>query len=173
MKRMSVFFLFVLTLSLPTTLFSGGREGPRRIIEESRVTSRRIIEESSRHPRYHSRHHGGRTDLSVHAEAGFYYEPYYGPQYYPRHERRVVVADSSCGGLLGLLFGDVNDSCGRKAAAEARKVEAEANLEIRKAELQRDILLRGPGAFGGEGGSIDFDSSHLGSGGMTVERGGK
>lgn len=162
MKRLtiSVFFLFLLAITIPTTSFAGHNDHGRR---------------------YHStprhRHHST-VITSVHAEAGLYYKPYYGSQYYLRYERRVIIADSSCGGLFGFLFGDSNDNCGRKTAAEARKIEAEAALrnidagvEIRKAELERDILLRGSGAFGGESGYVEFRGSHLGSGEMSVERG--
>lgn len=177
MKRLTVLFfsVFLLLTTTPVNIFSGSRDRTQRIIKESHVTSRTVIEESRyrRSPRYYGRHYGyGATDLSVHAQAGFYYEPYYGSRhYYPRSERRVIVADSSCGGLIGFFFGDQNDSCGRKAAAEARKIEAEAALEIRKAELQRDVMLRGPSAFGGESGSVSFSGSEMGSGGMTVTRG--
>lgn len=139
MKRLTVLFFSVFFLfALPTTLFAGHdtageivREANRTaqaIVRDANRTASEVVRDSTGHlqfrgsrPPRHYRHNKSEIEISVYAEAGFYYEPYHGPQYYPRYERRVVVADSSCGGLVGFFLGDLFDGCGRKATAVANE----------------------------------------------------
>ncbi|OGZ98827.1 MAG: hypothetical protein A3C07_00650 [Candidatus Sungbacteria bacterium RIFCSPHIGHO2_02_FULL_47_11] len=105
MKRIAVFFLAALFL-FPVALFAGGQVYRDRHghLSFSRPHHR---------PQYSRNYYG--YPASVHAEAGFYYEPYYGPQYYSRRETAVVGV---CG-LGDLLTLGLLDACGRKAAVAA------------------------------------------------------